>query len=209
MVASSLVGERDQLLVVATARVRHPRSTKYSSPRQERPSFTMYGDHEPKFWIRPDLHVGRMDVDPVVREAALLGDHERHGQEVAVVEVVGGTEDLTGHRRVDDPGQRGQRHRGDHVRRRRAARSPVPSADGHRDGSAVSTWTRTAEVSIRSPTAHVDHPLGAPLPHHPRSELRVLELVDEARDLLRSARDAARSPKSGPAPTPRSRATCP
>ena len=32
-----------------------PSKTKYSSPRQVRPSFTMSGDHEPKFWMRPSF----------------------------------------------------------------------------------------------------------------------------------------------------------
>jgi protoporphyrinogen oxidase len=32
-----------------------PSNTKYSRPRQVRPSFTMYGDHDPKFWMRPTL----------------------------------------------------------------------------------------------------------------------------------------------------------
>ena len=35
-----------------------PSYTKYSRPRQVRPSFTMYGDHEPKFWIRPTFTPG-------------------------------------------------------------------------------------------------------------------------------------------------------
>ena len=34
-----------------------------------RPSLTRYGDQEPKFWIRPDLHLRGVHVDPVVREA--------------------------------------------------------------------------------------------------------------------------------------------
>ncbi len=35
-----------------------PSNTKYSMPRQVRPSFTKKGDHEPKFWIRPTFTSG-------------------------------------------------------------------------------------------------------------------------------------------------------
>ena len=35
-----------------------PSNTKYSRPRQVRPSLTRYGDHEPKFWMRPTLTSG-------------------------------------------------------------------------------------------------------------------------------------------------------
>ena len=70
--------------------VSSPSNTKNSSPRQVRPSFTRYGDHEPKFWMRPTLHLLGVHVDPVVREAVLLGHDERDGEEVAVAQVVGG-----------------------------------------------------------------------------------------------------------------------
>jgi hypothetical protein len=72
-----------------------------------RPSFTRYGDHEPKFWIRRRLDLGVVDVDPVVGEGDLvLGHHERHGEEVAVAEVVGGGEHLGRRRRVHGPTSR-------------------------------------------------------------------------------------------------------
>ena len=35
-----------------------PSKTKYSRPRQVRPSLTMNGDHEPKFWMRPTATSG-------------------------------------------------------------------------------------------------------------------------------------------------------
>jgi len=42
----------------SSSRIDHtssPSKTKYSSPRHAFPSFTRYGDHEPKFWILPTL----------------------------------------------------------------------------------------------------------------------------------------------------------
>ena len=50
------------------------------------PSFTMYGDHWPKFWMRPTSTDRVVDVDPVVREPDGLGHDERDGDEVAVAE---------------------------------------------------------------------------------------------------------------------------
>ena len=35
-----------------------PSNTKYSMPRQVRPSLTRYGDHDPKFWMRPTFTSG-------------------------------------------------------------------------------------------------------------------------------------------------------
>ena len=35
-----------------------PSKTKYSMPRQVRPSLTRKGDQEPKFWIRPTFTSG-------------------------------------------------------------------------------------------------------------------------------------------------------
>ena len=54
-----------------------------------RPSFTMYGDHRPKFWMRPTSTDCVVDVDPVVGEADRLGHDERDGDEVAVAQRVG------------------------------------------------------------------------------------------------------------------------
>ena len=71
-----------------------PSKTKYSSPRQVRPFLDEVGRPGPEVLDAPDLDVGRVDVDPVVREAGLLGDDQGDGEEVAVVQVV---------RRLDAP----------------------------------------------------------------------------------------------------------
>ena len=99
------------------------------------------------------------------------------------MEVVGGGEHLGGDRRVDDPGQRGEGHGGDHVGDLDAlVGSPRRHGDGHRGPS--STWTVVAEVYIRTDAPAVHDLLGAPLPHHARAVLGVLELLDQAGDLL-------------------------
>ncbi len=57
MVANSLVARAtssSSLQVHSSS----PSNTKYSIPRQVRPSFTRYGDQVPKFWIRPTLTSG-------------------------------------------------------------------------------------------------------------------------------------------------------
>ena len=57
MAASSLVAN-----VTSSSSVQvhssSPSKTKYSIPRQVRPSLTRYGDHTPKFWIRPTFTSG-------------------------------------------------------------------------------------------------------------------------------------------------------
>ena len=53
-----------------------------------RPSLTRYGDQAPKFWMRPTVHLGGVDVDPVVGERRVLGNDQGHGQEVAEGEAV-------------------------------------------------------------------------------------------------------------------------
>ena len=67
-----------------------------------------------------DLHVGVVDVDPVVGEAVGLGDHERDRDEVAVAQRVRGRDDVGRHRRVHRAEERGDRHRRDDVRCTRA-----------------------------------------------------------------------------------------
>ena len=108
-----------------------PSLTKYSSPRQVRPSFTMYGDQAPKFWMRPELDLGHVDVDPVVGEGVALGDDEGDGQEVAVAQGVGRGQHLRRRRRVHRPHQRAERHRRDD-RRARVAPAVTVGALGRR-----------------------------------------------------------------------------
>ncbi len=127
-----------------------------------------------------DLHLGVVDVDPVVGEPVLLGDHERDGQEVAVAEVVGRGQHLGGNRRVHRLQQLGDRHRGDDVVARELLGRRPSTANAR-----PSSWR-----TVRHRGLHVDrgalvlHDLGAALPHHPGAVLGVLELLDEAGDLL-------------------------
>jgi hypothetical protein len=49
---------RARSVLVGHAPVSSPSKTKYSRPRQVRPSLTRYGDHDAKFWIRPTFTSG-------------------------------------------------------------------------------------------------------------------------------------------------------
>ncbi len=130
----------------------------------------------------PQADVGRMDVDPVVGEARRLGHHQGDGQEVTVVEVIGGAGDLGGHGRVHGPHQGADGHGGDQVRHGVLGLAPV-AAGHHRHRGAV------AVTDLGDPDLHDHlgparlHLLLSPLPHHPGAVLGVLELLDEGGDL--------------------------
>ena len=83
-------------------------------------------------------------------------------------------------------------------------------ARDHRGGA------RTRHGGSRSPVCSnshgrplARHELRAALPHHPGAVLRVLELLDEAGDLLGPVLRASRTAGRGSAPTRRGTATCP
>ena len=85
---SSLVPERDELVV---GRVPHVVALEDEVLEAEAGAPVLDEVGRPRAVVldAPDLDVGGVDVDPVVGEAARLGHDERHGEVVAVVQVVG------------------------------------------------------------------------------------------------------------------------
>ncbi len=149
-----------------------------------RPSFTMYGDHWPKFWIRPDLDRRVVDVDPVVGEPGRLGHDERHRDEVAVAQPVGRGDDVVGRRRVHRAQERTDRHRRDDVGALVAGGCAAgDGGDRRRLAAAVLDLRDGGVEDDLRPLRR--HDLRAALPHHPGAVLGVVELLDQARDLLR------------------------
>src|SRR5665811_1191909 len=65
-----------------------------------------------------DLHLRGVDVDPIVRKGQRLRNHQGHREEISIVEVVTGLDDVVGQLWLEDIDQLGHGHRLDDVRRR-------------------------------------------------------------------------------------------
>ena len=139
----------------------------------------------------PHVDLGRVDVDPVVGEAARGRHDQGHREVVAVVQAVGGGQDLGRRGRRQGVHQLAQGHGRDHVR-------GGDLALGHRLGRSVPSWPVTVDDRAGPSVGHLDgghrrlqvhrppgglHLLCADLPHHPRAVLGVLELLNEGGDL--------------------------
>ena len=88
-----------------------------------------------------DLHAGRVDVDPVVGKDPVAPQHQRHDQEVAIAEALGGRPDGLGRGTASSSShQRAQRHRRDHVFGREiGARHRASSARTRRDPAVLAS----------------------------------------------------------------------
>ena len=101
---------------------RRPRSRSIRGRgRRASASGTISGDQDRKFWMRPTFTLGLVDVDPVVGEQVGLVDDQRHGEEVAVAQLVG-ARPCRPASAMDAADQLADRRRGDDVLRRERLR---------------------------------------------------------------------------------------
>ena len=96
-----------------------------------------------------NLDAGLVDVDPVVGEQIGLVDDQRHGEEVAITQVLGGR--LAGRQWADARHQLADRRRGDDVARRE--RLPLPLGRDDADGPHAEPLIPAQALE---PRAHVD-----------------------------------------------------
>ena len=86
-----LRGERRSARHRGSSHSPSPSKQKYSMPRQVLPGTgTMRPAPVVEVLDAPDLHARRVDVDPVVRKELVPAEDQRHRQEVAVAQAVGG-----------------------------------------------------------------------------------------------------------------------
>ncbi len=126
-----------------------------------------------------DLHVGLVDVDPVVREQVLAVDDQRDRQEVAVAQALGRGLDRAGRGGAGEADRRAQRQRRDDLARL------DPLAAGLERGDAAVADLELGDGRVHPHLAAVgDDLVGHRLPHLPRAEARVVELVDQRLDVV-------------------------
>ena len=139
----------------------------------------------------PDPHPGGVDVDPVVREAVLFRHHQRHREKVPVTQVLRRGHRLGRGRRIHRQHQRRNRRRRNHVVGRDHAlehRAVLAAGDDGDRARALALGPRDLldERLELDGAALLADLLRARLPHHARPVLRIVELIDQRRDLLRA-----------------------
>jgi len=123
----------------------------------------------------PDAHAGVVDVDPVVGKQVLAADDQRNRQEIAVAQPAGGLEHRGRRRRVGDRDDVAQRHRRDHVVDADALAGRVHRR--HAVAGELEALHARLEPQL---AAGADDLGGHRLPHLPRSQARVVKLLDQA-----------------------------
>ena len=183
--AQFLRGEGDQVRVGARP---EPVAfeTEVLEPEARRPRFGHHGT-APVVEVldTADLHARRVDVDPVVREDVVGVDHQRDGQEVAVVQPIPGRPDRGRRRRIERLRQVPQRHRGDEMIRFDPAR-PVGRPDARSDDPSGTVLEARHLVTQVHLAAEASDLFRRRLPHLAGAETWILEPVDEGLDGLRA-----------------------
>jgi len=120
-----------------------------------------------------------VDVDPVVGEQVLAVDHERDCEEVAVAEALGGVDHRGARGRVGQAGDVAEGQRGDDMRRAQRL------AAGHDLHHAVAVEANLLDGRVEAHLAAELLDLARHgVPHLPRPVARVVELGDQALDLI-------------------------
>ena len=124
-----------------------------------------------------------MDIDPVVWKARTLGYHESHRQKITVMKARASVRNVDWGRRAEGSHQLGHRHGGDDVRSRNLFCPSVGVDNAHGRGAFVLMInSHNAGTKLNSSARSYDE-IATALPHHARTKLRILELLDQTCDL--------------------------
>ena len=166
------------------SQISSPSKQKYSTPRHVGPAHHV-GAPGAEVLDAAGARARVVDVDPVVGERLRLVGHQRDEAEVAVAQLLGGLADGRRGRGIEAQDQIAERDGRQHaVDRSCSVRSPFDPTDDALDALAVTVPTADDALAQLHRHAELLDPLGEALPHLPRAEPRVPELLDQRRRRL-------------------------